>query len=525
MKHLLFPYHWLAAFCLAAALSGCDTAQEIKQEDSYSGLVSLFKEFDKLRMPKLVDGIPDYAAAAMAKQFDSLKILQSRLAEIDTSGWIKDQQIDYRLVEAHMHGLEFNHTIMHRWSSDPAYYSTIGWFNPTMSGAISLPRLPLSESRLPGFRERLDALSKMLENAKKNLKKMTPDMVRLGIKRKSWEEEQFRKWIPQLANAHPEMMESATRALESIIDFRQWLEEKQTSLTGSSGIGVDNFNWLLKNVYLSPYTWEQCVMLSERELERSLATLKFEEFKNRNLPPLPLIDNKTQYDSIHLAGQEWLISFIRENKILPQPDYLRTKGTGNWSRPTGRNFFENILDRDPLPLLPHDMAGHSADAQREKVWNDRPIPRAYDPFYVSGARAEGLATGMEENLMHLGMLDHKPRTRELEYMLRIFRAVRALADLRMHSNEFTLDQAMSYAMETVPYAWYNQNTYLIWEEMDLYMRQPGYGAGYTIGSVQIEQLIAREAMKSGDKFGLMKFMEDFLEPGLIPISLIEWTMN
>ena len=350
-------------------------------------------------------------------------------------------------------------------------------------------------------------------------------MVRLGIKRKSWEEEQFRKWMPQLANAHPEMMESATRALESIIDFRQWLEEKQPSLSGSSGIGVDNFNWLLKNVYLSPYTWEQCVMLSERELERSLATLKFEEFKNRNLPPLPLIDNKTQYDSIHLAGQEWLISFIRENNILPQPDYLTTKGTGNWSRPTSRSFFENILDRDPLPLLPHDMAGHSADAQREKVWNDRPIPRAYDPFYVSGTRAEGLATGMEENLMHLGILDHKPRTRELEYMLRIFRAVRALADLRMHSNEFTLDQAMSYAMETVPYGWYNQNTYLIWEEMDLYMRQPGYGAGYTIGSIQIEQLIAREAMKSGDKFELMKFMEDFLEPGLIPISLIEWTMN
>lgn len=525
MKHLSFSYRLLAAFCLAAAITGCDSGKSTDQKGSYTELTTLFQEFDKLRTPNLVDGIPDYSATAMAKQFDSLKILQSRLAAMDTAGWPKDQQIDYRLVEAHMHGLEFNHTIMHRWSRDPAYYSTIGWFNPTMSGATSLPRLPLSEARLAGFRERLESFPKILESAKKNLTEMTPDMAQLGIKRKIWEEEQFKRWLPQLAEAHPDMMESANKALESIIDFRLWLEEKKPSLTGSSGIGIDNYNWLLKNVYLFPYTYDECVMLTERELERSLTSLKFEEFKNRNLPPLPVIDNKAQYDSLHMAGQEWLIKFIRENNILPQPDYLATKGTGNWSRPTGRNFFENVLDRDPLPLLPHDMVGHSPDAQREEVWNDRPIPRAFDPFYVSGTRAEALATGMEENLMNLGMLDHKPRTRELEYMLRIFRAVRALADLRMHSNELTLDQAMSFAMETVPYGWYNQNTYLIWEEMDLYMRQPGYGVGYIMGSVQLEQLIAREAMKSGDKFELMKFMEDFLEPGLIPISLIEWSMN
>jgi uncharacterized protein (DUF885 family) len=110
-------------------------------------------------------------------------------------------------------------------------------------------------------------------------------------------------------------------------------------------------------------------------------------------------------------------------------------------------------------------------------------------------------------------------------MLRIFRAIRALADLRMHSNELSLEEAMDFAMKTVPYGWYNQNTYLIWEEMDLYMRQPGYGAGYLMGSVQLEQLIATQAMKSGGRFDFKTFMDKFLEPGLIPISLIEWTME
>jgi hypothetical protein len=174
-----------------------------------------------LRQPKVVDGIPDYTARAISDQFDSLRILQSKLNQMDTSGWTRDEQVDFRLVTAHMHGLEFNHRIMHRWSGDPAYYSTIGWFNPTMEGAVYLPSLPIPENRLPGFKKRL--------------------------------------------------------------------EDKKVSLSGISGIGIDNYNWLLKNVYLSPYTWEQCITITQRELERSLAMLKFEEFKNRLLSPLPVI--------------------------------------------------------------------------------------------------------------------------------------------------------------------------------------------------------------------------------------------
>jgi hypothetical protein len=506
-------------------ITACQSKTYKVTDNSYSGLLTVFHDFDRLRQPKVVDGIPDYSATAMEAQLDSVKILQAKLSRMDTANWRKDQQIDYRLMEAHLHGLEFNHTIMHRWSSDPAYYSTIGWFNPTMEGALYLPHLPIPEKQLQIFRSRIEALPGILAAAKKNLTQMTPDLAQLGIKRKLWEEERFKEWLPQLAVTYSDLKVPVNAAINAIIDFRKWLEEKKPALSGTSGIGIENYNWLLKNVYLSPYSWEQCITITQRELERSLALLKLEEFKNRNLPPLPIIDHQAQFDSLHLAGQEWLIQFIRNNDILPQPDFLVTKGSGGWSRPNGRNFFENILDRDPLPLLPHDMVGHSPDAQREEMWNTPPFPRAYDPFYVSGTRAEALATGMEEILMNMGMLDQRPRSRELTYMLRIFRAIRALADLRMHSNEFTLEQAMTYAMKTVPYGWYNQNTYLIWEEMDLYLRQPGYGVGYLMGSVQLEQLISRQSMKLADKFEFKKFMEDFLKPGLIPISMIEWTME
>jgi uncharacterized protein (DUF885 family) len=171
------------------------------------------------------------------------------------------------------------------------------------------------------------------------------------------------------------------------------------------------------------------------------------------------------------------------------------------------------------------MVGHYPDAFRFRVWSRRPIPRGYDPYYLSGFRSEGLATGMEEILMHLGMMDDRPRTRELVYLLRHFRAVRALADLKMHSNELSLEEAMDYAMAQVPFGWYNQDTYLIWEEMDLYLRAPGYGISYLVGALQLEELMAERAMELGEAFDIQEFMGEFIEAGLIPMELIGQRMR
>ncbi|MCK4931604.1 MAG: hypothetical protein KAT01_05520, partial [Candidatus Aminicenantes bacterium] len=59
----------------------------MKSSKDYAGLVSLFEEFREFIKPEVVDGIPDFSAAAMEEQYMGLKLLQNRLAAIDTSGW------------------------------------------------------------------------------------------------------------------------------------------------------------------------------------------------------------------------------------------------------------------------------------------------------------------------------------------------------------------------------------------------------------------------------------------------------
>jgi hypothetical protein len=520
---------WL---CISILLATCTSTGDNKPQSGgkkkYDDLVALYKDFRRLIEPKLVDSIPDYTAPTMAKAYDTLKTLLADWKGMDTTGWTIDQRVDYKLVGAQLNGEDFNHRIMKRWSSDPAFYNTLGWFNPTMEGAISLPRqLPMDSTRLQRFKKSLEKLPKQLAQAKTNLTNMKPDLAILGIKLKEYELKRWERWKPDAIASHPELQPQIDQLIASLKDFKAFLEEKKPSLTGSSGIGKENYDWMLKNVYLLPLTTDQCIMLTQRELERTVATLKLEEHRNRNLPELKLIDNEQEFKALQVAGQEKLIKFVRDNKILPEPDLLTTKPVGRYVRTNGeRNFFEQVLDRDPTALHPHDMTGHAPDGLRVPEWNKRPIPRGYDPEYVTGMRAEGMATGMEDLLMQLGMHDESPRSRELAYMLRAFRAVRALADMKMHANMLDLTGAMDYAKKTVPYGWYGEEgNYLIWEEMDLYMRQPGYGIGYFFGAYQIEQLIAEKGMEQGKNFNIQSFMKDFINEGLVPISLIRFKMT
>jgi len=49
--------------------------------------------------------------------------------------------------------------------------------------------------------------------------------------------------------------------------------------------------------------------------------------------------------------------------------------------------------------------------------------------------------------------------------------------------------------------------------------------GYYIGKVQLESLFAEVALERGRDFSLKNFHDEFLEAGVIPISLIRWEMT
>jgi hypothetical protein len=493
---------------------------------THADLVQLYEEFRDFRVPEISEGVPDYTADAMHRKHEGLGDLMARLAAIDTAGWSIPERVDYMVVLAEMNGMDFDHRVLRPWSSDPAFYVVINFqFGPKMYGARGLPSLPVDQAAFEEARLRLRAIPGILEQARRNLTEPKPDQTMLGIRTKDREDALLSEFLAELPEHSAELVPDAEVALAAIREFRGWLQSIEPGLSGPSGLGPDQYTWFMHNVMLLPHSWEEAVTIAERDLDRALALMAFAEHRNRNLPPFDIIDSPVEYIRRHTAAQQTLLDFVEREEIMTIPDFIEVNPPGGGGNRTGtRDYFQNVNDRDPMALLPHDFLVHTPDARRRGL-DDRPIRGQPRLYFVDGQRQDGLATAMEQILMHLGSLEGRPRADELAHNLLALRAVRALGDLAMHGNEMALLEAFQYNIENTPKGWLPDDSQTMWHDLELYLRQPGYGLGYLIGVAQIEALVAERARQLGDDFVMKTFFDDFLAAGLIPISLIHWELT
>ena len=525
---------------LLSTLLCCSQSQEKSDKvisSDYEDLVTLFKEWRDFQKPKINKGVPDYTAAAMEKQQQGLKEQQAKLAAIDPSSWPISQQVDYHIVRAEMNGLDFDFRVLKPWSRNPCFYAVL-YTSPSDVPALEGPwkygtlclwkySFPLSDEEFADFRTKLQAIPKVLEQAKINLTEDAKDLWFLGIRSKKKELSLLDDLAQRLNEFHPELVADVKQAKAAVKDFTAWLEEKQKNMTAPSGIGIENYNWYMKNVHLWPYTWEDQLVIMQRELVRSLACLKLEENRNRNLPQLKPVENTEQYQRFFNEAVDYFMDFLRTQEIMTVPDYLNDtlKRTVKVA-PAGqlRDFFTQIEYRSPLPLRCHgthwfDLARMKHEPHPSSI---RSVPLLYN---IWDSRAEGLATGMEEMMMHTGLMDNRPRVRELVYIMLACRVARGMGDLKMHSNEFTLEDAVDFAVKRTPRGWMPKEGNTIWFDEQLYLQQPGYGTSYVVCKVHLEKMIADYAELQGENFHLKQFMDEFNLKGMIPLSLIRWEMT
>ena len=525
-------------FLAALSIASGSAQEERASRGSDEELITVFKEFRELQKPKFVNGVPDYTAAAMEAQHGELKKLQSRLKAMDTSRWPVSQKVDYLLVAAEMNGLDFDHRIMRPWSRDPGFYITtpLG-FGPRMQGSLTIPRypgssasrlapikLPLPEEDLEEFHQGLRAAPQILDQARGNLTHPARDLVMLSIRAKKEEAAIFSELASGLAEHHPELVADAKKAAAACDGFREWLEQNQRRWTAPAGLGVDNYNWYLKHVHLFPYTWQEILTIGQREWDRTVAFLKMQEHQNRDIPMIEPAATEAEYRRRFQEAEEDLLAFLRANQIMTVPDYLTPNEPDPFDRPGGlRNFFQQAGDRDPRPLRAHNLPGHRLDRlMRER--DERPIRGVRHLYFIDGIRADGWATYLEEMTMQTGWFDELPKTREITYILLAKRASRVVSELKMHSNQWTFRDAFVNLVEETPY-WMGDDDAVAWFDLELYLRQPAYGMGYTLGKLQIEALIAERHRQLGTDFDLREFHDQFLASGNIPISLIRWEMT
>jgi uncharacterized protein (DUF885 family) len=536
-------------------ISAIPVAHAAATGSGYDSLVSLSTQWREFAKPTIKDCLPDYSPAAMAKKAQELKTYQSRLASISTAGWSDSQQIDYELFEAELNGMDFDLRVLQPWVRDPSFYASVfaeqsdvpEHEGPSAEPAINLYEFayPLSKPDQKKLTCLLGAVPALLEQAKSNMKdsnardlwvygtrafreqgKALSEFQDGALMLRSLASDEF---PANLRGADKGLLSAVQKARAATEAFRQYLDAQASSKTGPSGVGKENYDWYMKNVHLVPYTWDEQATLLRRELERTRAALALEEFRNRKLPPLQQVTSPAAYQAMADAKMSKLVNFLIDGGIVPDKPYYRDalgQRKGSYTPPQTNNFFANAMRHDPMPNYSHNY--HWIELARLKHEPHASPIRSLTPvFDMYDSRSEGLATAMEEVLMHAGLYDDDPRGREVVWILAANRAARGLASLYVQSNDLTLAEGGAFHARWTPRKWSDAASDLVGFEQLLYLRQPGYGSSYITGKMLFDRLMSDYAAQqedAGKPFDLAAFFQEFNAAGIMPYPLIEKEM-
>ena len=514
----------------------------------YSDLVSLFEDFRSFQQGDSgsmqsysqsgwilsnLDAAPDFSAAAMAEQHAELGRFRARLESIDPSAWTIPQQADYHLVRAELNGYEFQHRVLSPWSRDPGFYNdviaTFAW------GAEP----PLQGNEVADLQSRLRSVPDLVQQAKENLDDFSliaADLATLAVLSIGDSRSAYESLAEGLRSHHPELVTDVESALTAIDDYEDWIRSNEHRMTGTTGVGKENYNWLLRNVYLFPYTWDDIRMIVELEDNRVITFQRLEENRNRDVPPLVPVGSQVEYREGIEEAVDHVMSFLREEEIFTVHDFLvpddyfdsRLYGKGYsledpW--PETHDYFFNFSHREAVMENTHELVGHHFDMLRAER-DDRPIRGGERPYKISTARDEGLAFALEELLMHAGYLDGRnPHGREVTYEQAAFRTVRALSDIYMHSGDWSLAEATQFCIDNAPHGELLEGSHHLWFELDTTLRGVGHHMLMVLGKVQFMKLMRDRANQLGDDFNLREFLDEVYAAGQIPWSLIRWEMT
>ena len=103
----------------------CGPTNSYPKSDRYEDLITLFNDWREFERPALIDGIPDYSSTALIKQKEGITEFQMRLEAIDCFGWSIPEKADWKIIQAEIKGLVFNHEILRPWANNPLFYTVI----------------------------------------------------------------------------------------------------------------------------------------------------------------------------------------------------------------------------------------------------------------------------------------------------------------------------------------------------------------------------------------------------------------
>ncbi len=501
-------------------------------------------DIPRIERPK--DWTPDWSAEAVAARRKALAAFEKEWRSVDTTGWSRADQVDYRLMGSALARVHWELDVTRGWRRNPLFYldQTVGVLHQDL-----LRPPPFDSVRTSELVRRLERIPRTLDEARTNLTEALAPFTRLAVASLAGmgpRLERVGKALgPLLEGPDATRLATALTSAGAALDqYRSWLEQRAAGLPEKTAIGRDAYLGFLRSVALVPYTPEQLVRMAQQDWARSVAFEAYEQQRNDSLPTLEqfptLAAQLTQEKEDELAIRRYLAArdlisvpaSLRHYRTAPLPPYLeplsdwgvnddltsatRLSEDGLSYRPPPApdlGYFYRASAKDPRPLMVHEgIPGHYM--QLALAWaHEDPIRRHY---YDSNSN-EGIGFYAEEMMLQAGLFDDRPRTREIIYNFMRLRALRVEVDVKLATGEFTIPQAADYLETSVPMDHATAST-----EAAFFAASPGQAITYEIGKLQILAFLTDARQHLGDRFSLRSFHDSLWKNGNVPIALQRW---
>jgi uncharacterized protein (DUF885 family) len=524
--------------------AGADTLQKLSADFwDWRAKYAPFSGDDVNRMER-PGGTREWSRASMDAREQQLRAFEERYGQIQFDKWPIPQQVDYRLIGSALSRVRYEIEVNARWKRDPNFY--LEQTLTALAEALTVPG-PYDEPRSREILTRIQNIPSILQQGTENLKNPPAPFATVCVQSLDGIRDRLRKMAGALVKSttlKPEELNAACdRAADALEKFQAQLKERLPTLPQQTALGRDAYLWFLQNVALMPFTPEELLAMGGQEWNRAVAFEIYEKNRNKDVPPLQMVDNIDHWIRANAEREEQVRKFLVERGILSvpdwvrhytlraTPDYLRALGfteTDDFTGPSrlnenciryvpepspGLGYFWLATAMDPRPICVHEgIPGHYF--QLCLSWkHEDPIRRHY---YDSGAN-EGIGFYAEEMMLQAGLFDDSPHTREIIYNFMRLRALRVEVDVKLALGEFTLEQAAKYLHEKVPM---DEGTAR--QEAIAFSVGPGQAITYQIGKLQITKFLAEARMRQGEKFNLKAFHDFVWKNGNVPIALQRW---
>jgi uncharacterized protein (DUF885 family) len=503
-----------------------------------------FDDIPRLERPP--GWLPDWSPAAVAGYRRQLEAFEARWKKMDPSAWPVTRQVDYRLMGSALARVHWELDLRRNWQRDPEFYvqQTVGAY-----ADLLLQPPPFDAVRSRNIVATLASIPQILNDGKKNLTQPAAPFARVASEElkqvRSEMSNSVRALKPWLdPEAARDLDSAAERAIAALESFRDDLSRRLPTMSEETAVGRDAYVFFLKNVALMPFTPEQLLAMGRQEWARAVASQTYEEHRNLNAPPLKMFSDQAgeiaaeQRDEqgirryLEAKGLLSVPAWVQHYRYAPMPAYLTwvsglteaddftgpsrlNQGATRYIYPPSDQlgYFHRTMARDPRGLIVHEgIPGHYF--QLALSWaNPDPIRRHY---YDSGAN-EGIGFYAEEMLLHAGLFDDSPHTREFIWNFMRLRALRVEVDVKLALGQFTVSEAAEYLQSAVPMDAATAGT-----EAVNFASTPGLAIAYQVGKQQIEELLADARRKQGGAFSLRSLHDFVWQNGNVPIALQRW---